>query len=104
MTGFKHLFLWMAFLTYCAVCCRVTVEAVVVGRDVTSSIISRTLGVVCASTFILDAPFEMCAKIFVLCLLPATVVAMVAIGAVAVFHALRRTFVVHTGLKSLRFC
>jgi len=69
---------------YCAVCCRVTVEAVVVGRDVTSSIISRTLGVVCASTFILDAP--------------AAVVAMVAIGAVAVFHALRRTFVVHTGL------
>jgi len=68
---------------YCALCCRVTVEAVVVGRDVTSSIIARTLGVVRA-TLILDAP--------------AAVVAMVAIGAVAVLHALRRTFVVHTGL------
>jgi len=68
---------------YCAVCCRVTVEAVVVGRDVTSSIMARTLGIIRA-TLILDAP--------------AAVVAMVSIGAVAVFNALRRTFVIHTGL------
>jgi hypothetical protein len=67
----------------CAVCCRVTVETVVVGRDVACLIITRTL-VVVRATIILDAP--------------AAVVAMVAIGAVAVLHALRRTFVVHTGL------
>lgn len=67
----------------CAVCCAVTVEAVVMGRDVTNSIKTRTLVVVCAPR-ILDAP--------------AAVVAMVAIRAVAVFNALRRTFVVHTGL------
>jgi len=69
--------------TLCAVCCAVTVEAVVMGRDVTNSIKTRTLVVVCAPR-ILDAP--------------AAVVAMVAIRAVAVFNALRRTYVVHTGL------
>lgn len=68
----------------CAVCCRVTVEAVVVGRDVTCYIKTRTLVVLCAAPFILNAP--------------AAVVAMVAIGAVAVFNALRRTFVIDTGL------
>jgi len=67
----------------CAVLCAVTVEAVVMGRDVTSSIKTMTLVVVCAPR-ILDAPAE--------------VVTMVAIRAVAVFNALRRTFVVHTGL------
>jgi len=67
----------------CAVCCGVTVEAVVVGRDVTSRVKTRTLVVLCAPR-ILDAP--------------AAVVAMVAFGAVAVFSALRRTFVIHTCL------
>jgi len=67
----------------CAVCCRVTVEAVVMGRDGTNSIKTKTILVVCA-TRILNTP--------------AAVVAMVAIGAVAVFNALRRTFVIHTGL------
>jgi len=67
----------------CAVCCRVTVEAVVVGRDVTCHIKTRAL-VVFRATFILDAP--------------AAVVAMVAIRTVAVFNTLRRTFVIHTGL------
>merc|ERR1719430_2286161 len=67
----------------CALCCGVTVEAVVVGRDVTSRVKTRTLVVLCAPR-ILDAP--------------AAVVAMVAFGAVAVFSALRRTFVIHTGL------
>ena len=93
----------MTFLTLCAVCCAVTVEAVLMCRDVTNSIKTRTLLVFCASR-ILDTPFEMCAKIFELTPLPAAVVAMVAIGAVAVFNALRRTFVIHTGLKILRFC
>ena len=103
MIEFKHLFLWMTFLTLCAVCCAVTVEAVVMGRDVTNSIKTRTLVVVCAPR-ILNAPFRMCVQIFGLCLLPAAVVAMVAIRAVAVFNALRRTYIVHTGLKILRFC
>ena len=103
MIEFEHLFLWMTFLTFCAVCCGVTVEAVVVGRDVTSRVETRTLVVLCAPR-ILDAPFETCAKILGLCLLPAAVVAMVAFGAVAVFSALRRTFVIHTGLKIVRFC
>lgn len=67
----------------CAVCCAVTVEAVVMGRDVTNSIKTRTLVVVCAPRILYA---------------PAAVVAMVAIRAVAVFNALRRTFVVHTGL------
>jgi len=67
----------------CAACCRFTVEAVVVGRDVTNRIETRTLVVVSAH-LILDAP--------------AAVVAMVAIGTVAVFNALRRTFFIHTGL------
>jgi hypothetical protein len=67
----------------CAVCCRVTVEAVVMGRDGTNGIKTKTILVVCA-TRILNTP--------------AAVVAMVAIGAVAVFNALRRTFVIHTGL------
>jgi len=66
----------------CAVCCGVTVETVVVGRDVTSRVKTRTLVVLCAPR--IDAP--------------ATVVAMVAFGAVAVFSALRRTFVIHTCL------
>ena len=52
---------WKTFLTLCAVCCRVTVEAVVVGRDVTCHIKTRAL-VVFRATFILDAPFEICAK------------------------------------------
>ena len=103
MIEFEHLFLWMTFLTFCAVCCGVTEEAVVVGRDVTNRIKTRTLIVVCAN-LILDAPIEMCAKIFELCLLPAAVVAMVTFWAVVVFNALRRTFVIHTGLKILRFC
>jgi len=67
----------------CAVCCGVTVEAVVVGRDVTDRIKTRTLVVVCAN-LILNAP--------------AAVVAMVTFWAVVVFNALRRTFVIHTGL------
>jgi len=67
----------------CAVCCAVTVEAVLMCRDVTNSIKTRTLLVFCASR-ILDTP--------------AAVVAMVAIGAVGVFNALRRTFVIDTGL------
>jgi len=67
----------------CAVCCAVTVEAVLMCRDVTNSIKTRTLLVFCAAR-ILNAP--------------AAVVAMVAIGAVGVFNALRRTFVIDTGL------
>jgi len=67
----------------CAVCCAVTVEAVFMCRDVTNSIKTRTLLVFCAAR-ILNAP--------------AAVVAMVAIGAVGVFNALRRTFVIDTGL------
>ena len=43
MIEFEHLFLWMTFLTFCAVCCGVTVEAVVVGRDVTNGIETLTL-------------------------------------------------------------
>ena len=97
---FKHQFLWMTFLTLCAVCCAVTVEAVFMGRDVTNGIKTRTLLVFCAAC-ILNAPLEMCAKIFGLFPLPAAVVAMVAIGAVGVFNALRRTFVIDTGLKIL---
>ena len=42
----KHLLL--TFLTLCAVCCGVTVEAVVVGRDVTNRIETRTLVVLFA--------------------------------------------------------
>ena len=103
MIEFKHLFLWMTFLTLCAVCCAVTVEAVVMGRDVTNSIKTRTLLVFCAAR-ILDTPLEMFAKIFGLCLLPAAVVAMVAIRTVAVFNALRRTFVIYTSLKISRVC
>ena len=91
------------FLTLCAVCCAVTVEAVFMGRDVTNGIKTRTLLVFCASR-ILDTPLEMFAKIFGLFPLPAAVVAMVAIGAVGVFNALRRTFVIDTGLNILRFC
>jgi len=68
---------------FCAVCCGVTEEAVVVGRDVTNRIKTRTLIVVCAN-LILDAP--------------AAVVAMVTFWAVVVFNALRRTFVIHAGL------
>jgi len=69
----------------CAICFRVTVEAVVVGRDVTNRIETRTLVILFAHLIrILNAP--------------AAVVAMVAIGTVAIFNALRRTFFVHTGL------
>ena len=46
----------------------------------------------------------MCDKIFGLCLLPAAVVAMVAVGAVGVFNTLRRTFVIHTRLNIFWFC
>jgi len=67
----------------CAVCQCVTVEAVVVGRDVTNRIVASTLVVACAPR-ILNAP--------------AAFVAMVTIGAVAVFNALRRTFVIDAGL------
>ena len=88
----------MAFLTLSAICLCVTVEAVVVGRDVTNRIVAIALVVGCAPG-ILNAPFEICAQIFVFCLLPAAFVAMVAIRAVAVFNALRRTFVIDAGLK-----
>jgi len=67
----------------CAACCWFTVEAVVVGRDVTDRIETLTLVVFCAH-LILNAP--------------AAFIAMVAIGTVAIFSALRRTFFVHTGL------
>jgi len=67
----------------CTVCIRVTVEAVVMGRDVTNRIETGTL-VILFTHLILDAP--------------AAVVAMVAIRTVAVFNALRRTFVIYTGL------
>ena len=90
-------------LTLCAICFRVTVEAVVVGRDVTNRIETRTL-VILFAHLILNAPFEMCTKIFGIRRLPAAVIAMVAIGTVAVFNALRRTFVIYTGLKILRVC
>ena len=90
-------------LTLCTVCIRVTVEAVVMGRDVTNRIETGTL-VILFTHLILDAPFEMCEKIvgFSFSVSPAAVVAMVAIGTVAVFNALRRTFVIYTGLKSLK--
>ena len=49
-------------LTLCTVCIRVTVEAVVMGRDVTNRIETGTL-VILFTHLILDAPFEMCEKI-----------------------------------------
>jgi len=67
----------------CAVCLCVTVKAVVVGRDVTNRIVTSAIVVGCAPR-ILNAP--------------AAIVAMVAIRTVAVFNALRRTFVIDAGL------
>merc|ERR1719341_2749751 len=64
-------------------CLSVTVKAVVVGRDVTNRIVTSALVVGCAPR-ILNAP--------------AAIVAMVAIRTVAVFNALRRTFVIDAGL------
>ena len=90
-------------LTFCAICFRVTVEAVVVGRDVTNRIETRTL-VILFAHLILNAPFEMCTKIFGIHRLPSAVITMVAIWTVAVFNALRRAFVIYTCLNNLRVC